>query len=139
MILADGIKGGAADPAMEAMCQPIYFWARAVWHRLLPANTLRATLKDSRRRMGKSRRPWAVVRGPSAAMAATVAQIGWQVASATELITDEGRKLLLDEDPPVVILKEVKDATRRWRLRNVQQTVWWLGDPARMRWSFDQP
>ena len=129
LILADGVKERPADPAIEATCMPIFFWARAVWHGWLPTATSRSTLKDSQRRMTNAKRPWAVVRGPSAAMAATAAQIGWQVASPTVLVTDEGRRLLLFADPPIVILNGAKRATRKWRLRNVQQSVWWLGDP----------
>ena len=138
LVLADGRRGEAADPAMEAICQPIFFWARAVWHRWLPMAALRSALKDSRNRMAKAKRQWGVVRGPSAALVATVERIGWRIASTTELVTDEGRKLLLDADSPVVILAEAKDATRRWRLRNIQESVWWLGDPPPHSWSVSE-
>ena len=32
LALADGSRRGRVDPAFEAHCQPIVFWAMAVWH-----------------------------------------------------------------------------------------------------------
>ena len=131
LILADGgAKGGGADPAIEALSKPLFFWAQAVWHRWFPVKAMKTALWGGVRRMARAAHPWSVVRGPAAAMAATAKRLEWTVRTTNVMVTDQGRELLLDADPPVVILREAQDAARRWRLRNAQKSVWWLGDPS---------
>ena len=62
---------------------------------------------------------WAVVRGPAATLVQTCARIGWQVVSATELVTDTGEVLALQLDPPIVVVKKCFEAVQRWRWRRV--------------------
>lgn len=65
-------------------------------------------------------RPWQKVRGPGRAMIATRARLGWTVKDAATLITDTGKTLLLELDPPPVVRAAVCEAVKRWRWRRVE-------------------
>ena len=128
-MLADGPRGAAADPAVPANCLPISYWAQAIWHRWFPKENSERTVRHAAAALARSKRPWAVVKGPSAAYIATAQRIGWIVHSASVVTTDLGRTLHLDIDPPVVVAREAKAATYRWRLARIQERLPWLGDP----------
>ena len=58
---------------------------------------------------------WQVVRGPIVATVATMARIGWEALSATQIRTHTGRVLELTVDPPAVVKGLADEAVRRWR------------------------
>ena len=48
LALADGSRHGRVDLAFEAHCQPIVFWAMAVWHEWLPRAMLSRLITAAR-------------------------------------------------------------------------------------------
>ena len=123
LILADGPNGGRADPAFDAHQMPICQWAQAVWESWLPVLSLQTLAANASKKLKHSRCPWKVVVGPGSALVATSARLGWIVKDAVRLITDQGRMLQLDLDPPIVIKREVAEAVKRWRWREVEKTM----------------
>ena len=75
---------------------------------------------DAMSRLTSAKCPWAVVRGAGAAYVATAARLGWEVYDATEIRTDQGRRLSLIRVPPIVILRECDAAVRRWRWQRIE-------------------
>ena len=90
LALADGSKHGRVDPAFEAHCQPIVFWAMAVWHEWLPRAMLSRLITAARARLARAKNPWAVVHGPAAAYVATASRLGWCVQEPLTVLTDDG-------------------------------------------------
>ena len=119
LALADGRANGRADPAHEAHLLPIGLWAEAVWHSWLPRPSLHKIIEVRGVALATARSLWRHVRGPGSAMIASAWRLGWTVADATHLCTDEGRELVLTLDPPVVVRAEVMASVRRWRDRLV--------------------
>ena len=66
LAVADGSRRGRVDPAFEAHCQPIVFWAMAVWHDWLPRVALGKLISVARARLAHAKNPWAKVHGPAA-------------------------------------------------------------------------
>ena len=67
LALADGSRHGRVDPAYEAHCQPIVFWAMAVWHEWMPRAALSKMISVARARIANAKNHWAKVHGPAAA------------------------------------------------------------------------
>ena len=55
LALADGSKQGRVDPAYEAHCQPIVFWAMAVWHEWMPRAALSKLISVARAKMATAK------------------------------------------------------------------------------------
>ena len=120
LVLADGSAKGLADPAFDAHILPVGEWASAVWESWLPVISLERLIKHGKHRLSKTKKVWAVCYGPAAAYIATCQRLRWTVVSATKVVTDEGRELLLGLDSPAAVIREVKAAVVRWRLRNIE-------------------
>ena len=69
--------------------------------------------------LAAARRPWAVARGPGAAVVLTLRRLNWVGSSPFLWVTDAGRCLDLQVDPPVVVVREVHAAVQRWRWANI--------------------
>ena len=121
MMIADGTKTGRADPASPAHIDVVQHWAQAIWNKWLPEPALAASLAYARERITSSDRPWSVVTGPAAALLCTLERVGWKVTSASSLVTDTGRTLDLQVDPPIVVARCMEAAVRRWRWRNMAE------------------
>ena len=122
MMIADGSKTGRADPAFPAHTNVVHHWALVVWNEWVPTPTLQVCLNYARTRTDRAKQPWSAANGPASALLLTVKRVGWEVVSATELISDRGKRLNLTVDPPVVIKRAVEAAVRRWRWRNMALT-----------------
>lgn len=121
LILADESPRGKADPTFAAHLCPIGEWAQAVWEGLLPMVVLQRLISSAPLRLMSAARPWAVARGPGAAVTATAWRLRWDILDARRIVTDTGRELLLDIDPPIVVARECAAAVRRWRWPLVEQ------------------
>ena len=119
LMLADGSATGRVDPAYEGHAEPMGHWAQAVWNSWLPVRQLRQLVANAKEGLAKAAQPWRVVYGPAAAFVCTATRLHWTVNDAMNIVTDEGRILRLDVDPPVVVVREVHEAVRRWRWRAV--------------------
>ena len=119
LAIADGSRRGRVDPAFEAHCQPIVFWAMAVWHEWLPRHTLSKLITAARARLARAKNTWAAVLGPAAAYVATATRLGWCVQGPLCVTTDEGVTLDFCLDSPAFVRTAVDDAVRRWRGRNI--------------------
>ena len=119
LAIADGSKRGRVDPAFEAHCQPIMFWAMAVWHEWLPRATLSKLITVARARLAFAKNTWAAVTGPAAAYVATANRLGWCVQGPLGVITDEGVPLDFCMDSPAFVKAAVDESVRRWRGRNI--------------------
>ena len=100
LMVADGKASGRADPAYDAHAMPIGQWAMAVWEAWEYVGNLNRMIDHAKTNLDEAVNKWAVVRGPAATLVQTCARIGWQVVSATKLITDVGEELALQLDPP---------------------------------------
>ena len=116
VLIAECAKvGWAADPAYTAHVEPIGQWAEAIWHNRLPTQLLDYSLGKAKRALLVAKRPWAVVRGPAAATAATAARIGWTIIDATMAVTDTGRQVFFRRDSPKMVKALVRQSVDRWR------------------------
>ena len=100
------------DPAETANAAPIATWAQTVWEKLLPKTTLQAAWRAIYPGRMRMRNPWLDIRGPFAAMIATLARLNWRAPSATTLKTDSGKMLDLEKVSPKEVAKEVALATQ---------------------------
>ena len=119
LALADGSRRGRVDPAFEAHCQPIVFWAMAVWHDWLPRVALGKLISVARARLAHAKNPWAKVHGPAAAYVATANRVGWCVQGPLCVMTDDGVSLDFCVDSPAFVKAAVDESVRRWRGRNI--------------------
>ena len=123
LLLADGARKGAADPAFEAHVAPIGMWAAAAWGSWVPDAMLLKLVGRAQLRLASAARPWAVVRGPAAAFVASAARLGWTVHDAFSLTTDDGTPLRLRLDPPVIVKRACHASVVRWRMRNIERDL----------------
>ena len=65
----------------------------------------------------RAKKQWSVVRGPAAALIATLARIGWTVADATVAVNDLCQEVCFTKDSLVVVKKLVFESGKRWRWR----------------------
>ena len=82
LALADGQSRGAADPALEAHCGVVQFWALAIWKQWVPLQLLDKLVRFANDRLGAAKSRWSVVYGPAPAFIATLWRLGWSVVSA---------------------------------------------------------
>ena len=129
LAVADGSRGGTADPAFQAHLQPIVAWARAVWESWMPRAEMLHTAAWAVRRLAVARRPWAVVGGPAAATVASTARLGWRFRDGLTMVTQAGVELLLTRDPPARVAALVKEAVWQWRWARVERNVPQLRPP----------
>ncbi len=120
LALADERASQCTDPAHAAHTLPIAQWAEAVWGNWLPRPMLRLLIRAAKAKLTSALRPWSCVRGPAGAAVASAARLGWHFVDAATLVTDQGRTLELDADPPAVVKREVTRAVRRWRWRRIE-------------------
>lgn len=80
---------------------------------------MRRLIRYAKRRLRKAVRQWSVCCGPAVAFVATCGRLLWQVVDETTIVTDLGRTLDLELDPPKVVEAEVDEAVRRWRWRRI--------------------
>ncbi len=123
LMLADGSEKGRADPAFDAHADPIGQWATAVWEEWLPVTALLRITADALRRLAKAKSPWHQCKGPAAGFVATATRLGWVVHDAFSVTTDDGTALRLSIDPPAVVVKACNGSVRRWRWRNIEQSM----------------
>lgn len=119
--MADGSARGSADLAFAAHTQAVGFWAMDIWNKWIETDTLEMAVEDKNADMIFNGVKWQKVYGLVSATIATCSRIGWTVRIASTLVTDKGRILHLDLDPPIVIWEEVTEALKRWRWRRVEQ------------------
>ena len=117
LVCADAKLGDRADPAFAAHADVVVSWALAVWDGLLPIEVMQKSIRKAKVALVSAKRQWAVVKGPAAALVATVARLGWTVVDATLAFTDLKEEVSFTKDPPAAIKKMVFDAVRRWRWR----------------------
>ena len=113
LMMADGKANGRADPAYDAHATPIGQWAMAVWESWEYIGNLNRMIDHAKTNLDEAVNKWAVVRGPAATLVQTCARIGWQVVSATKLVTDIGEELALQLDPPIVVMNKCFEAVQR--------------------------
>ena len=121
LMMADASANGRADPAFDAHKAHIVTWAFAVWETWLPIPLLEQLMANAIPTLRNARRVWAMVKGPAAAVVATVARIGWQMLNATQVLTYVGHMLDLKLDPPKVVAEHIFNAVERWRWKRVEQ------------------
>ena len=76
LAIADGAKGGLADPAFQAHLQPIVTWTHAAWAGWMPRPEMTRMAAWAMQRLSTSQRPWTSVCGPATAAAATMSKSG---------------------------------------------------------------
>ena len=113
LALADGSKHGRVDHAFEAHCQPIVFWAMAVWHEWLPRAAIGRMIAAARARLARAKNPWAAVHGPAAAYVATASHLGWCVQGPMNVFTDDGITFDFGVDSPAFVKAAVDESVRR--------------------------
>ena len=119
LVAADAASGNAMDPAFAAHTDPVVHWASAVWEGWMPVEWLQRTLKNARVELTRAKRQWFVVKGPAAAVCATLARIGWTMVDATTAYTDRDLEVSFLKDSPAMVKRLVRESVRRWRWRAV--------------------
>ena len=89
-------------------------------------------ISAARNKLVQATHPWRLVYRPAAATVATCARLEWEVHDAAAMITDEGRKLDLAEDPPAVVKKEVDEAVKLIMSLGVVVPTWSKGRTAEL-------
>ena len=102
-MMADASGKCRADPALPAHSQSIVFRAMAVWNSWIPADELNLAIWKARNKLVEAVQPCRLVDGPAAATVATCMRLEWGTQDASTVMTDQGRKLGLAEDPPAVV------------------------------------
>jgi hypothetical protein len=138
-MLADGSAKGKADPAFPAHAMPIRAWAEAVWVRRLPLGSLKRMVEFAKNRLRKAKRQWSICYGPAAVFVATCNRLLWKVVDESTVVTDLGRTIHLDLDPPKVVEAEVDEAVRRWRWRRIVKHTGDEGSDIAGRGAFMEP
>ena len=119
LAVADGAKGGRADPAFEAHLQPITTWARAAWEEWLPRESMLRLAAWAVRKLTDAKSPWARVCGPATATVATLARLGWRMIDGFTLRTQRGVEVCLTSDSPARVSALVVEAVWEWRWARV--------------------
>ncbi len=121
LMFTDGGAKGKADPAFPARSMPIKAWAEAVWTQRMPLICMRRMIRFAKRKLRKAARKWNVCCGPAAAFAATCNRLQWQVVDESTVITDKGRTIDFELDPPKAVEIESDAAVRTWRWRRISK------------------
>ena len=74
----------------------------------------------ARTKLAAASNMWRKACGPAAGLIASCAKLEWTVSDAVTVVTDRGRTLLLQEDPPAEVRREVHEAVIRWRWRRIE-------------------
>ena len=117
LIAADAKMGDRADPAFTAHADVVVQWALAIWEGLLPLAMMQRSVLKAKADLVRAKRQWAVVKGPAAALIATVARVGWTVVDATLAYDDLGEEIAFTKDSPAAVKQKVHESVRRWRWR----------------------
>ena len=72
-------------------------------------------MRRAKLELTKAKRQWAAVKGPAAAMVATLARLGWTVVDAARVYTDKREEVDFVKDPPARVKQHINDSVRRWR------------------------
>ena len=129
LAVADGARGGMADPVFQAHLAPIVAWAQAAWETWMPRADMLHMASWAVGRSVSARRPWAVVCGPATATVASLARLGWRFRDGLTMVTQMGVELVLTQDPPARVAALVKEAAWQWRWGRVERCVPQLRPP----------
>ena len=117
LIAADARIRHMVDPAFSAHSDVVVHWATAIWENWIPLASMQKAFLKARAELAVAKRHWSVVRGPAAAMTATLARIGWVLVDATTAYTDRLEQVSFLKDPPAMVKMMVNASVRRWRWR----------------------
>ena len=105
---------GTMDTAFDAHAMLAKYWALAVWQAWFPVPMLEEAVVLARKRISNCKGSvWAVVAGPTSALIASLARIGWKLLSATLAMDDIGWTCNFARDPPAAIVKAIQATVRR--------------------------
>ena len=111
---------GTLDTAFDAHALPAKYWALAVWQAWFPVPQLEEAVALARKRIDNCNiSAWTIVSGPTSALIASFARIGWRLLSATLAMHDVGWTWNFARDPPAAIVKSVYATVKRWRLDRI--------------------
>ena len=85
---ADAKLRHMVDPGFAAHSEVVVYWASAVWDGWIAIAAMHKAIAKARSELTRARRHWAVVKGPAAALVATLARIGWTFTDAVTVYTD---------------------------------------------------
>ena len=88
LVFTEG-PNGKADRAYDSHYTPIPMMAKAVYTGWVSITTLQAAVRRTMLRLAAADYQWAVVRRATAAILATTNRLGWQVADAITIGTNE--------------------------------------------------
>ena len=117
LVAANAKLGDMADPAFTAHADTPVYLAVAVWENWMPIDMLQATVRKAKVELTHAKRQWAVVKGPAAALVATLARIGWTLVDAKQAYTDQQEEVSFLNDSPAMIKRMIHNSARRWRWR----------------------
>ena len=80
---------------------------------------MKRMINFAKRKLRNTAKKWSVCCGPAAAFVATCNRLLWKVVDESTVITDLGRTIHLELDPPKAVEMEVDEAVRRWRWRRI--------------------
>ena len=115
----DGASG-TADPAFEAHCGPVKYWALEWWENWFPHQDIESVLEKAKAKLdvnGKS--VWARVAGPATALTATLKRLNWKWVRADTVMDDVGNEWVFGLDAPKTFAAAVHASVRRWRLKRI--------------------
>ena len=109
------LAGRGTDPAYRAHLEPVLYFCRALWDTWVPRAHLIRAFSSASRRVGQLAHPWAGVKGPASAVAATIFRVGWRVDEnmPTRWTTHVGVVDVL-ETPPRAVAVLMQQAVERW-------------------------
>ena len=109
----DGASG-TGDPAFEAHCGPVKYWALAWWENWFPHQDIESVLEKAKAKLnvnGKS--VWARVAGPATALTATLKKLSWTWVRADTVRDDIGNEWVFGLDAPKTFASAVQAWVRR--------------------------
>ena len=96
---ADAKLRHMVDPVFVAHSEVVVHWASAVWEGWIPIVAMHKAVAKARSELTRPKRHWAVVKGPAAALVATLAKIGWTITDAVTVCTDKMEVSFLKDSP----------------------------------------
>ena len=113
MLVLDG-DSSTLDPSFEGNCAPIRQCATVWWENWVPVRSLNKAYVTAQNTIGKQDTPkWNNVKGPTAALIATIHRLNWKMVSSTVFLDDEGFELDCQKDSPDAIVAAASRSTRR--------------------------